>query len=111
MLILILQRVLHFRKGVISETFQGLDRSFFWEPKELGDLVGKGNLIHRFFPKQADIDKILKVVHRKMLKGTHLLVEIKEIQATYLHISYFKGIYIYIYHKTNYLLPKQQLEK
>ena len=97
-----------FQEGVISETFQRLDKSFFQEPKELGDLINKRNLIHKFMPKQADIDKILKVIQRKVLRGTHLPVEIKEIQAGYLQSSYFKDIYIYIYiyHKTNYLLPK-----
>ena len=31
-----------------------------------------------------------------MLKGTHLLVEIKEIQAGYLHSPYVKEIYQYL---------------
>ena len=31
-----------------------------------------------------------------MLKGTHLLVEIKEIQAGHLHSPYFKEIYQYL---------------
>ena len=35
-------------------------------------------------PKQADIDKILKIIQRKVLKGTHLPVTMKEIQAGYL---------------------------
>ena len=47
-------------------------------------------------PKQADIDKILKVIQRKVLKGTHLLVYMKEIQAGYLQSSYFKDIYLYL---------------
>ena len=47
-------------------------------------------------PKQADIDKILKVIQRKVLKGTHLLVEIKGIQARYLNSSHFKDIYLYL---------------
>ena len=55
-----------------------------------------GNLIQRFLPKQADIDKILKVIQRKVLKGTHLLVEIKQIQAGYLTSSHFKDIYLYL---------------
>ena len=58
------------------------------------NLINKGNLIHNFLPKQDDIDKILKVSQRKVLRGTHLPVEIKEIQARYLHSSYF--IYIYL---------------
>ena len=66
-----------FQEGIISETFQRLDKSFFQEPKELNDLINTGNLIQECLPKQADIDKILKVIQRKVLKGTHLPVEIK----------------------------------
>ena len=40
-------------------------------------------------PKQTDIDKMLEVIQRKVLKGTHLPVEIKEIQAGYLPQSTF----------------------
>ena len=53
-------------------------------------------MIQKFLPKQADIDKILKVIQRMVLRGTHLLVEIKEIQAGYLNISHFKDIYLYL---------------
>ena len=31
----------------------------FSKPRELGDLINKGNLIHKYLPKQTDIDKIL----------------------------------------------------
>ena len=85
-----------FQEGVISETFQRLDESFFQDPKELHNLINTGNLIQKFQPKQADIDKILKVIQRKVLKGTHLLVEIKEVQAGYLTSSHFKNIYLYL---------------
>ena len=40
--------------------------------------------------------KVLKGTQRKVLKGTHLPIEIKEIQAGYLHSSYFKEIYQYL---------------
>ena len=55
-----------------------------------------GNFIQKFLPKQSDIDKILKVIQRKVLKGTHVLVEIKEIQVRYLTSSHFKDIYLYL---------------
>ena len=42
------------------------------------------------------MDKILEVIQRKVLKGTHLLIEIKEKQAGYLHSSYFKNLYLYL---------------
>ena len=85
-----------FQEGIMSKTFKRLDKSFFQEPKELGNLISKGNLIHRYLPKQTDIDKILEVIQRKVLKGTHLSVKIKEIQAGYLHSPYFKDLYLYL---------------
>ena len=90
-----------FQEGIMSETFQRLDKSFFQNPKELGDLINKGNFIHKYLPKQMDIDKILEVIQRKVLKGTHLPMEVKEIQAGYFCSPYFKDLYIYICHRTN----------
>ena len=86
-----------FQEGVISETIQRPDKMFFQNPKRLEDIIDMGNLIHKFLPKQMDIDKILHIIQRKVLKGTHLPVEIKEIQAGYLHSPYFKEIYQYLY--------------
>ena len=43
-----------------------------------------------------DIDKILEVIQRKVLKGTHLPMDVKEIQAGYLCILYFKDFYLYL---------------
>ena len=60
-----------FEEGVISKTFQRLDKSFFQDPKELNNLINMGNLTQKFLPKQVDIDKIFKVIQRKILKGTH----------------------------------------
>ena len=42
-----------------------------------------------------DMDKILQVIQRKILKGTHLPVEVREIQAGYLCSPYFKDLYLY----------------
>ena len=85
-----------FQEVVMSKTFQRPDKSFFQELKELEDLINKGNSIHKYLPKQTDVDKILEVIQRKVLKGTHLLVKIKDIQAGYLHSSYFKDLYLYL---------------
>ena len=85
-----------FQEGVMSETIQRLDKSFFQNPRRLEDLIDMGDLIHKFLLKQTDIDKILHIIQRKVLKGTHLPVEIKEIQAGYIHSPYFKEIYQYL---------------
>ena len=75
----------------MSEMFQRLDKSFFQEPKELGDIINKGNFVHKYLLKQMDIDKIIQ---RKVLKGTHLFIKIKEIQAGHLCSPYFKDLYL-----------------
>ena len=81
-----------FQEGVLSKTIQRQDKTFFQNLKRLEDIIDTDNLIHKFLPKQADIDKILHIIQRKVLRGTHLPVEIKEIQAGYLHSPYFKEI-------------------
>ena len=50
-----------YQEGVISETYQRPDKSYFQEPQELGSLINTGRLVQKFLLKQADIDKILKI--------------------------------------------------
>ena len=52
--------------------------------------------MQRILPGETDIDKILKIIQQKVLKGMHLLVTLKEIQTGYLNSSYFKDIYLYL---------------
>ena len=40
-----------FQEGVISETIQRLDKTFFQKPKSLDDIINMHNLIHKFLPK------------------------------------------------------------
>ena len=60
------------------------------------DLIDITKLVHKFLPKQTDIDKILDIIKRKVLKGTHLPLTIKEIQADYLSSPYFKDLYLFL---------------
>ena len=68
-----------FQEDVISETYQRPDKSSFQEPQEWDSLLNTGKLLQKFLPKQADIDKILKIIQRKVLKGTHLPVTVNKI--------------------------------
>ena len=72
----------------------------------MGDLINKENLVHKYLPKQTDIDKILEVIQRKVLKGTYLPVEVKEIQMGYLCSPHFKDLYLYLLHNK---LPSSKL--
>ena len=85
-----------FQENVISEIYERPDKSYFQELVELTDLIDTKNIIQQFLPKQTDIDKILEIIKKKMLKGTHLPLTIKEIQAGYLNSLYFTAIYQYL---------------
>ena len=87
-----------FQESIISEVYERPDKSYFQEPTELKDLIDTNNIVQRFLPKQTDIDKILEIIRRKVLKGMHLPLTIKEIQAGYLSSLYFKDIYLYLTH-------------
>ena len=44
------------------------------------------------------MDKVLKIIQRKVLKGTYLPFTVKELQAGYLNSPYFKDVYLYVVH-------------
>ena len=55
-----------FQEGIISlRQYKRPDKTFFQKPKSLDHIIDTGNLIHKFLPKQMDIDKILQIIQRK----------------------------------------------
>ena len=68
-----------YQEDVISEMYQRSNKAYFQESKELVSLINTGKLVQKFLLKQAELDKILKILQRKVLKGTHLPVTVKEI--------------------------------
>ena len=61
--------------------------------------MSTGKLVQMFLTKHVDINKILKIIQRKVLKGTHLPVTVKEIQAGYLISPFFKDLYLFLAQK------------
>ena len=84
------------QEAIISEMYINPDQSYFVKPQELIDLVDTSKLVQKYLPKQTDIEQILDIIKKKVLKGTHLPLTIKEIQAGYLSSLYFKDIYKYL---------------
>ena len=85
-----------FQEGIILEIYERPDNSYMPKPQELTDLIDTTKLIQKYLPKQTDIDKILDIIKRKVLKGKHLPLTIKEIQAGYLTSPYFKDLYLFL---------------
>ena len=67
------------QEGIITETYESPDKSYLEQPQELSDLVDSTKLIHKYLPKQVDTDKMMDIIKRKVLKGTHIPLTIKEI--------------------------------
>ena len=93
------------QEGIISETYINLDQTYFERPQELIDFVNTTKLVQKYLPREMDIDKILDVIKRKVLKDTHLPLTIMEIQPDYLTSPYFKDIYRYL---TQNILPRKR---
>ena len=85
-----------FQEGIISEMYERPDRSYIQKPYELKHLIYSTKLVQTVLPKQMDIDKILHIIKGKVLKGTHLPLTIKEIQAGYLSSPYIKDVYLFL---------------
>ena len=66
------------QEGIISEMYESPDKTYIKEPHELAYLVDTSKMVQKFLPKQTDIDKILDIIKRKVLKGTHLPLTIKK---------------------------------
>ena len=94
------------QEGIISQIYQRPDRNYFQEPKDLESLVDTSKIVQKFLPKQTNIDKILKIIQCKVLKGLHLSITVKEIQAGYLNSVYFKDIYLYL---SDNILPSSKV--
>ena len=85
-----------YQVGIISEAYQRPDKFPLQEPSKLADLIKTNNLVQKYLPKQTDRDRILKIIQRNILKGTHLHVTITEIQVECLNSPYFKDINLYL---------------
>ena len=93
------------QKEIITEMYITPDQSYIEEPQELTKLINTSKIVQKYLPRWADIDKILDIIKRKVLKGTRLPLTIKEIQAGYLTSPFFKDLYRYL---TQNILPHKR---
>ena len=63
-------------------------------PPVLGDQITDSTLMHRYLPKQADIDRIMKQINTKYLTKLQLPCSIRDMQVAYLSSPHFRDIYL-----------------
>ena len=68
----------------------------FLLPPVLGDQITDTTLMHRYLPRQSDIDRIMEQIKRKYLTKLQLPCSLRDMQAAYLNSPHFKDIYLAI---------------
>ena len=66
------------------------------EPVLLADLVEHSRILHTEHPKQKDIDAIMKVINKKILRQVHLPKSFRDMHRAYLSSPHFQDIYLYL---------------
>ena len=65
-------------------------------PPPLESLVDKENLVHKFLPKQGDIDRLISKINKKVLRDTNLCIDLRDLKAAYLTSPHFRDIYLFL---------------
>ena len=74
--------------------FKTPDLDDFLLPPVLGDQITDTTLMHRYLPRQSDIDKITEQIKRKYLTKLQLPCSLRDMQAAYLNSPHFRDIYL-----------------
>ena len=70
--------------------------SDFIVPTALDELVDPTKLIHKFLPKQGEIECLIKHINRMVLIDVNLPGCFKDLKAAYLTSPHFRDIYLYL---------------
>ena len=68
----------------------------FIKPPPLEDLVDPTQVKQTFIPRQGEITKLLKQINTRILRGTHLVNDLRDLRAAYLTSPQFRDIYLYL---------------
>ena len=68
----------------------------FTLPPSLEKQIEQGKLAKRDLPQQAEIDRVMRRINRKVLRHIHLPLTLHDLQVAYLQSPQFRGIYIYL---------------
>ena len=78
----------------MEAVFKAPDLEDFLLPPVLGDQITDSTFMHKYLPKQADIDRIMEQISRKYLTKLQLPFSIRDMQDAYLGNPHFRDIYL-----------------
>ena len=76
--------------------YQAPTEQDFTIPKTLQEQVNQNRLIHRFLPRQCDLDCLMKEINRKVLCDTYLPIDYRDMKAAYINSPHFLDVYLYL---------------
>ena len=85
-----------FDDALVEIEYRRPNEDDFKIPPSLEKQIEQGKLAKNDLPRQADIDRIMRRIDRKVLKDTHLHITIRDLIAAYLESPHFRDIYIYL---------------
>ena len=85
-----------FQDREVEAVFKAPELDDFLLPSVLGDQITHSTLMHRYLPKQADIDRIMEQISRKCLTKLQHPCSIRDMQAGYLNSPHFRDIYLLV---------------
>ena len=83
-----------YQEKEIEPVFKSPVLDDFLLPPVLGDQITDTTLMHKYLPRQSDIDRIMEQIKRKYLTKLQLPCSLRDMQAAYLNSPHFKNIYL-----------------
>ena len=78
-----------YQEKEMEPIFKTPDLDDFLLPPMLGDQITDSTLMHRYLPRQSDINKIVEQIRRKYLTKLQLPCSLRDMQAAYLNSPHF----------------------
>ena len=85
-----------FDDALVEIEYQRPVEDDFKLPPSLEKQIEQGRLAKRDLPRQAEIDRIMRRINRKVLCDTHLPLMLRDLKAAYIQSPQFRGIYVYL---------------
>ena len=76
--------------------FKTPDLDDFLLPPVLGDQITDSTLMHRYLPRQSNINKIMEQIKRKYLTQLQLQCSLRDMQAAYLNSPHSSETYTWL---------------
>ena len=83
-------------ESTVDAQFRHPMQEDFIIPPTLAEATKNKTLLAKDLPNQTDLDRLMKVLNRKILAQSRFPEPMKDLEASYIHSGFFKDIYEYI---------------